>query len=93
MKRQPATSHNLEIWLREKLRGRSFYSQIVSLTVRRSDRNDSGWTADFEGDLSADDTRQFVGAIFELQILFVLSAAEQTELLPKSTISLHLAQA
>ena len=73
MNRIPAAASNLETRIRDRLRWRPVYFRLSSLSVR-PERNECGWAADVTGDLSDEDTQEFIATVTELQRLFSLSA-------------------
>ena len=73
MTRIPVAASNLETRIRDRLRWRPLYLRLTSLNIRR-ECNECGWAADVTGDLSAEETQEFITTVTELQELFFLSA-------------------
>jgi hypothetical protein len=73
MTRIPVVASNLETRIRDRLRWRPLYLRLTSVNIR-PERNECGWAADVTGDLSVEDTQEFIATVTELQRLFSLSA-------------------
>jgi hypothetical protein len=73
MTRIPVAASNLETRIRDRLRWRPLYLRLTSVNIR-PERNECGWAADVTGDLSVEDTQEFIATVTELQRLFSLSA-------------------
>ena len=54
MRRTTATLGEIEVWLRDRLRARPFYSRLKSLALLPTVSRACGWQANIEGDFSAD---------------------------------------
>ena len=72
IRRPTATLGEIEIWLRDRLRGRSFYSRLKSLELLPTVSRACGWQATVEGDLSEVEADEYLGAVMALQRLYAL---------------------
>jgi hypothetical protein len=61
MTRIPVVASNLETRIRDRLRWRPLYLRLTSVNIRP--RNECGWAADVTGDLSVEDTKEFIATV------------------------------
>jgi hypothetical protein len=61
------TANELEILLRDRLRGKPLYSRLKSMRVFASESHVCGWGADLAGDFSLLEADECRGVILELQ--------------------------
>ena len=72
MRRPTATLGEIEIWLRDRLRGRPFYARLKSLELLPTVNRACGWQANVEGDFSEVEADECLGTVIALQRLYAL---------------------
>ena len=72
MRRPTATLGEIEIWLRDRLRSRPFYSRLKSLELLPTVSRACGWQANVQGDFSKVEADECLGAVIGLQRLYAL---------------------
>ena len=72
MRRPTATLGEIEIWLRDRLRGRSFYGRLKSLELLPTVSRACGWQANVDGDFSEVEAGECRGDVIALQRLYAL---------------------
>ena len=72
IRRPTATLGEIEIWLRDRLRGRSFYARLKSLELLPTVSRACGWQANVEGDFSEVEADECLSDVTALQRLYAL---------------------
>jgi hypothetical protein len=65
-----ANISQLDVWLRDLIRGKPIYSRLKSLAVLPSSINSCGWIAEVHGDFTPDDEAVISSAVRQMQARF-----------------------
>ena len=74
MDRVEATIDEIEIWLRDRLRGKKLYPRVNSIRVTPSESHVCGWRASVRGEFTHVEQDECRAAVFELQRHFSFRA-------------------
>jgi hypothetical protein len=65
-----ASISEIDVWLRDMIRGKSIYSRLKTLVVSPTTTNSCGWLAQVQGDFTVEDEAVVADAIRQMQDRF-----------------------